>query len=160
MMRIVVLSDTHSRALPAKVVAALADADLVIHAGDICDERLLKDIRSRATVEAVCGNMDEPALRKKLPRRLILKCEDVSIGVIHGEGGADHVIEHVQEEFSGDSVDAVVFGHSHAPFNKKISGIVYFNPGSPNDDIFAPYCSYGMIEINGRRITPKIIKVE
>ncbi len=160
MMKIVVLSDTHSRTLPDQVIQALVGADLIIHAGDICDESMLKEIRRFSDVAAVHGNMDNAVLRKKLPGRLILKCEDTAIGVMHGDGSADQVLESIREAFAAEHVDAVVFGHSHEPFNKKIGHVLYFNPGSPNDEIFSPYCSYGLLEINGRHITAKIIKVE
>ncbi len=159
MMKIAVVSDTHSRLIPAQVVKALSCADLIIHAGDICDEAMFKELTGLSEVAAVCGNMDSASLRKKLPERLILQCEGVSIGVMHGDGAPDHVLAHVQEAFAGEQVDAVVFGHSHEPFHQKIGGVLYMNPGSPNDEIFAPYCSYGMIEVNGGKMTSTIIKV-
>ena len=43
--------------------------------------------------------------------------------------------------------DIIVFGHSHLPMNEYIKGVLYFNPGSATDTVFAPYRSYGIIEI-------------
>jgi len=160
MIKIAVLSDTHSYMIPDQVRKALKDADFVIHAGDICDAKLFKEISDLNTVKAVYGNMDEAALRRKLPRRLIFKCEGLQIGVVHGNGSPEGLISRVEQDFEGQKVDVVVFGHSHEPFNKKIGEVLFFNPGSPNDNIFAPYRSYGILEIHGEAVKAKIIKVE
>jgi len=160
MMKIVVLSDTHSRTVPTQVKKALEKADLVIHAGDISDVKMLEELESINDIEAVSGNMDDAILRKKLSRRLILKCEGVRIGVFHGEGSPEGMLNRIEKEFETEDVDVIVFGHSHAPLNKRMKDILFFNPGSPNDDIFAPYCSYGILEIEGNSIKANIIKVE
>ncbi|MEW5895255.1 MAG: metallophosphoesterase [Candidatus Omnitrophota bacterium] len=159
-MKIIVLSDTHSRSLPPQVRKELPKADLIIHAGDICDTKMLGEIEQINDVEAVYGNMDDQVLRKKLPRRLILKYDGVCIGVLHGEGSPEHLIDHIKDEFKDEDVDVIIFGHSHEPFNKKIDGVVFFNPGSPNDEIFAPYCSYGVIKIEGNSVKTKIVRVK
>jgi len=159
-MKIVVLADTHSRMLPGQVAHDLSQCDLIIHAGDICDENMLQEIENLNDVEAVYGNMDNSVLRDRLPQRLVLRCEGVRIGVVHGDGAPDQLLDHIQEEFEAEDVDVVIFGHSHEPMNKKIGERLFFNPGSPNDNIFAPYCSYGILEIDGNHIKADIIKVK
>jgi len=62
------------------------------------------------------------------------------------------------ESFKNDRVDLVIFGHSHKAFNEKRGDILYFNPGSPTDQIFSPFNSYGIIEINDK-IEARIIKI-
>ena len=57
-------------------------------------------------------------------------------------------------------MDCVIFGHSHQPFNETIDHVLYFNPGSPNDIISAPYCSYGILEVTDKKIVAKLIKVK
>lgn len=52
-----ILSDTHGK-LPAAAVAALADCDVILHAGDICDPGILAELRALAPVHAVLGNND------------------------------------------------------------------------------------------------------
>ena len=47
-----VISDTHNVLRP-EAVAALKNTDLIIHAGDICDERILSELRVLAPVAAV-----------------------------------------------------------------------------------------------------------
>lgn len=142
-----VVSDTHSKPLPARMMADLRKTDFIIHAGDMCGLEDYEAFAKIRDVKAVHGNMDVPEIRKRFPRRQILECGSARIGLFHGEGSPKTTLGKVQEEFADEKVDAVVFGHSHVPFNEKIDGVLYFNPGSPNDNIFAPYCSYGLLEV-------------
>ncbi|MBI5150519.1 MAG: metallophosphoesterase family protein [Candidatus Omnitrophica bacterium] len=159
-MKIGVVSDTHSLDVPAEVLEELQKTDLIIHAGDFCAPRDLETFRRIKNVKAVYGNMDGADLRRVLARREVLSLEGVTIGVFHGEGPREKILETVQKEFRGQKVDVVVFGHSHQPFNKEIDGVLYFNPGSPNDTVFAPYCSYGVLEITDGKIKGKIVKLK
>lgn len=52
-----VISDTHGRLDPA-AYAALADCDHIIHAGDIGDPEILRELETLAPVTAVLGNND------------------------------------------------------------------------------------------------------
>jgi len=62
------------------------------------------------------------------------------------------------EAFKNDKVDLIIFGHSHCGLNEKKGGILFFNPGSATDKVFAPYNSYGIIEINDK-IKATIIRI-
>lgn len=62
-MKIGVLSDTHARTfgeIPASIVRALAEADLIVHAGDFTEMAVLAGLRTLEEVKAVCDNMDSP----------------------------------------------------------------------------------------------------
>jgi len=154
-----VLSDTHSLILPLKLLQGLKGSDLIIHAGDACDAGVLKVLKAIAPLKAVQGNMDDASLKKKLPLKELFEAEGVKVGVYHGHGGGRNALANVQEQFKNDTVDLVIFGHSHQPFSEKIGKTLYFNPGSPNDAVRAPYFSYGKIEITNGRIKPSIIKI-
>ena len=52
-----VISDTHGK-LDPRAYAALADADHIIHAGDIGDPAILRELETLAPVTAVLGNND------------------------------------------------------------------------------------------------------
>ena len=56
-------------------------------------------------------------------------------------------------------VQAVIFGHSHAPMNSMKDGVLFFNPGSPTDKIFAQENTYGILEITGKKIEGKIVRI-
>ncbi|MDD3089177.1 MAG: metallophosphoesterase [Candidatus Omnitrophica bacterium] len=161
-MRIGVISDTHipvtAPELPGELLSGLAGCDLILHAGDIIESSVLDSLRSVAPVTAVRGNMDSLELREKLPDKIIIEAEDVHIGMIHGSGLHSRVISSVSEEFD-KQVDIVVFGHTHTPLNEKRGNVLFFNPGSPTDKIFAPYRSFGIIAVNGRSFSGEIIKI-
>jgi len=159
-MRIVVTSDTHSQVLPKPLIEDMKAADLVIHAGDFTDIKVLDMVRKFKEVRAVYGNMDSLELRKVLPREDILQCEQVRIALFHGEGHTHGMVERIRERFKAEKVQAVVFGHSHEPMNEIIDGVLFFNPGSPTDEIRAPYRSYGVLEVAGDKIKGQIIKIK
>ena len=86
-MTIGVLSDTHSLSIPTKLIERFKAVDLIIHAGDICDAQTLKLLKKIAPVKAVQGNMDDAALKKELPLKEIIICDNHKIGVTHGHVG-------------------------------------------------------------------------
>lgn len=158
-MKIGVVSDTHSKEIPKQLLDDFKKADLIIHAGDFCTMDVFEQLNKVQDTMAVSGNMDSPDIKQLFPKRQIIEVEGIKIGVTHGEGPSNRVRDYVVEEFEYDDVDVVVFGHAHSPCNEIIKGILYFNPGSPNDDIFAPYCSYGLLEIKDGKVKGKIKKV-
>jgi len=160
-MRIGVLSDTHipkaATKLPAKVRKGLKGADIILHAGDLVEASVLEELNKIAPTKAVCGNMDGADLCGKLPRKIVVKASRFRIGLIHGWGHPARLPETISGEFTG--VNAIVFGHSHKPMNERMGGVLYFNPGSPTDKVFAEYNSYGIIEV-GRDIKGTIIRLD
>lgn len=158
-MHIGVVADTHSLEVPKEVLKVFKTMDMIIHAGDFCSVDDLNVFAKINTLKAVYGNMDDMQLRKKLPEVDIFTVENVTIGIFHGEGPAVRVIDFVEEKFKGKDLDVIIFGHSHYTCNELRNGTLYFNPGSPNDTIVAPYCSYGILEINGSKVKGKIIKL-
>ncbi len=158
-MKIAVISDTHSHPIPPPLARDLKRADVIVHAGDFCSKKDFDFFAQIKEVRAVWGNMDEAALKKNLPERLIFQAGIFSIGVYHGRGAPSTVLKSVEEAFKGERVDVIIFGHSHQPFNQKIKDILYFNPGSPTDKIRAPYPSYGLLEITSKAVSGHIIKL-
>lgn len=159
-MKIGVVSDTHSHSLPQQLLDDLKKVDMIIHAGDFCSVDDLNIFKKIKEVRAVFGNMDGLEIRQLLPEKVIFQIEDVTIGLCHGHGSPDKVPKIVRTEFKRDKIHVAIFGHSHYPFNETIDGVLYFNPGSPNDLVRAPYCSYGTLDIHHGQIIAKIIKVK
>ncbi len=159
-MRILVISDTHSLELPEKVRKEFSQVDLVIHAGDICSLEYFNDLPKGVEIKAVTGNMDDPEMSEKLEKKLFFDLEEVKVGLFHGRGPSRRVKDFVVEEFALDKEDVIIFGHSHTPFNEVCEGVLYFNPGSATDNIFAPYRSYGILEIEGAKVKGKIVKLD
>ena len=157
MMRIGVISDTHipvtTDKLPAGLLDALGGCDLILHAGDLIDLNVINELKKVSKVEAVRGNMDQ---QDTLENKKTLNIAGKKICLMHGYGSPKKLTEILKKEFSDQKPDIIVFGHSHAPMNQYIDGVLFFNPGSPTDTVFAPYRSYGIIEIDGKDINAKI----
>lgn len=162
-MRIGVLSDTHLSSdnckLPEKLISGLEGCSLIIHAGDLIDICVLDSLKKLSKVEAVCGNMDGYNVKSELEYKKILNIQEKKICVMHGYGHPDKLVDILKNEFFSDKPDIIIFGHSHVPKNEYINGILFFNPGSVTDTVFAPYRSYGIIEIDKGEIKAEIHKL-
>src|SRR3989338_891151 len=119
-MKIGVVSDTHSLLIPPEVINALNKMDMIIHAGDFCSPEDVETFRRLKDFKGVYGNMDGAPVRKILPRREIFEVEGVTIGIFHGEGPGEKILDAVRNAFKDKKVDVVVFGHSHQPLNQMI----------------------------------------
>lgn len=162
--RIGVLSDTHiparARCLPPELFRRLQGVDLILHAGDLVDESVLRDLETVAPVEAVAGNMDPPHLHERLGRRKLLQCGALQIGLIHGDGWHRTTLQRVEEAFAGLSPAAIVFGHSHQPLCRCSGAALLFNPGSCVDPRQARRPSYGLLHLSASGITGEIIYLQ
>ena len=162
-MKIGVISDTHiperAREIPEEILNSFKDVEMIIHAGDLADLCVLDTLKTVCNnLKAVWGNMDPYAVRKELPQKEVIEIGNYKIGVMHGWGPPYKLIDLMKEEFKNESVNMIIFGHSHSAVNEKRGDILYFNPGSPTDKIFSPYNSYGILEINDK-IEAKILKI-
>ena len=160
-MRIVVLSDTHmprsAEDLPAVVYEEIGKCDMIIHAGDFVEKELYDKLKSLRQTVAVIGNMDSVKFRGILNSKEVIEIGKLKIGVIHGYGAPSDLLDTVRKEFS--KVDVIVFGHSHKPMVLEKNGVLYINPGSPTDAVYAPYNSYGILEIIDDKITGTIERI-
>jgi len=162
-MKIGIISDTHipakSPELPPELTDALKGCDLILHAGDLTEDYVFESLKKISKVEAVCGNMDSSKVCSRLDTKKILKIGGKKICLMHGYGNPDNILDLLKKEFLKERPDIIVFGHSHVPMNKYIDGVLFFNPGSATDTIFAPYRSYGIIEIQGAKVESNIYKL-
>lgn len=145
-----VLADTHVPdrvpQLDPRVVEVFQNArvDAILHAGDVSVPQVLKQLEQVAPVYAVRGNRDIFRLRR-LPLRVELNFNGVSIGMAHGHGTfSRYVIDKFHRAVKGRLVelylkrmlrefphaDVIVFGHLHVPCNFHLEGKLLFNPGS------------------------------
>lgn len=160
-MQIVVLADTHipnrAQKLPSSVESALRNADLILHAGDLVVIEVLYLLKQYSDVYAVRGNMDHPKLYTILPTQRIVDIGGVRIGMLHGHSGSRSALKNAQTAFVNQNLNAVVFGHSHQPYNQEHQGVLYFNPGSATDKRREANFSYGVLSIEHQKISGKII---
>ncbi|MCM2265004.1 MAG: metallophosphatase family protein [Desulfuromonadales bacterium] len=164
MIRVGVLSDTH---LPdtGEALAFLLDlaerhfqgVEAILHAGDVVAPGVLAAF-APTPVYAVRGNMD-PAMHD-FPQKRLLKIAGIRIGLIHGWGPREGLVERVRNEFRNLPLDCLVFGHSHVPMCHRESGLLLFNPGSAVDRRGMPYESVGLLEIEDGTISAQIVPLE
>jgi putative phosphoesterase len=162
-VRLAVLSDTHMprgrRALPGACVAAIEEADVVLHAGDFTAHSVLDEIAAyNPALHAVRGNVDEEDLMRELPLRTVVEAEGARIGIVHDAGPAKGRLQRMRDEFPG--CDAVVFGHSHIPLHESSGDFQIFNPGSPTERRRSPRHSFGLAEVHGGDVSFELVWVE
>lgn len=145
-MRLLLIADTHvpkrARDLPAQVWDEVANADVVIHAGDWVTADLLDALEARSARLVACwGNNDGPALRERLPERADVTLEGLRFTVVHETGAAAGREARMARLYP--ETDVLVFGHSHIPWDTTAtSGLRLLNPGSPTDRRRQPFCTY------------------
>jgi uncharacterized protein len=107
-----------------------------VHLGDFTAVAVLDELRELAPVAAVHGNMDEPALRRALPERLVVEAEGLRLGLVHDGGSARGRHERLLAGFP--ACDLVAYGHSHVPEVTRVEDTWIVNPGSPTERRRAP----------------------
>ncbi len=145
MARVGLISDTHGLLRP-EAVAFLRGSDHIVHAGDIGDPNILKQLAALAPVTAVRGNNDRGAWAKAIPVADVLQAENVRIYVIHDIAELD-----VDPAAAGYQV--VVSGHSHKPAVRERGGVLYVNPGSAGPRRFKLPIAVAELAVVGASVT-------
>ena len=154
-MRAVLLADTHirdgrDRPLDERVLAAAADADVILHAGDVTGRELLDQLAGLAPLRAVLGNNDL-GLADTLPTELILDLDGMAVALVHDAGARGGRAARLARRYP--ETDLVVFGHSHEPENlAPDAGPRIFNPGSPTQRRRAPTRTFGVLDVRRGRV--------
>src|SRR2546428_1158533 len=116
------IADTHGL-LRQEALRALEGSDLIIHAGDVGDPKILEELRRLAPIVAVRGNIDTGAWSDALPETAVAEAGPELIYVLHDIGKLD-----IKAPAAG--IAMVVSGHSHKPSCAEREGVIYVNPGS------------------------------
>jgi putative phosphoesterase len=155
------ISDTHliGRPLPDSVAGAFDGVDLILHAGDILEIAVLEQLSLIAETVAVKGNMDHGEAARTLPEKRVVEAGSFRIGLTHGYGPPSGITWKVAAMFEGEGCDCIVFGHTHNALIKERDGVIFFNPGSPTDRMFAKRNTVGLLEVTDK-IEPRIIEVD
>jgi uncharacterized protein len=159
-MLIAVISDTHMpRGLRRLPVERLREADLILHAGDFMTVSVLEELEAVGPpVAGVYGNMDDAALRRRLPERRIVVAEGVRIGMVHDAGPSRGRLERMRRRFP--DADAVVFGHSHVPLHEEAGDFQIFNPGSPTDRRRQARHTMGIARVEGNAVRFELLALD
>ncbi len=134
----------------------LRDADLILHAGDVCTASVLGELAEYAPVVAVLGNNDGPDVAEwGAGQTAELDLDGVSVAMVHDSGAASGRMARMRRMFPG--ADLVVFGHSHIPLDESADDLRIFNPGSPTDRRRQPHGTLGLLTIDSGRLTQATI---
>jgi putative phosphoesterase len=134
----------------------VAGADLVLHAGDFVSLQFHEELAKLGPpLEGVAGNMDEPALKRALPKQRVVEVEGLRIGMLHDPGPRVQREARLAARF--EDCAAVVYGHTHVPQIERFQHLWVLNPGSPTERRSAPTHSMIVLSIQGSRITPELI---
>ena len=154
-MRVVALADTHAprrwKSCPPPVARQLRQADVILHAGDVCTSAVLDELAQYAPVHAVRGNNDGPDVAAwGAAETAELSLGGVRVAMLHDTGQAAGRLRRMARRFP--RADLVVFGHSHIPLDQSGDGVRIFNPGSPTDRRRQPHGTLGVLRIADARL--------
>lgn len=147
--KIGVLADTHGRAFNA-LYEALADCDHIIHAGDIGDPGIIRQLRSLAPVTAVLGNNDFNEYGSSVSYSAKLHIAGVRIFVSHYPEDVTFEKQMRNHFEPGEPLPHIcIHGHTHVP-RLVITGEAYpaqllLCPGSPCFPRLRSRCSIAKI---------------
>lgn len=153
-----VLSDTHIPSRAEKLPEVLLDklnrkeVKLILHAGDITNQKTIERLEKIAPVVAVSGNMDPSSF--DLPKTRAIKVGEYKIGLIHNTLNplSNKMIYTAKE----NDLDLIIFGHTHRKLLKRKEEIWFLNPGSPTVPRLQKE-TFGLIKIKKGELKPEII---
>ena len=159
-MRIGIISDTHiprrGNTLPQFVLEAFSNVDMILHAGDINDWSVLRELNELAPTTAIAGNTDSPAMADILGQKITLELDGFQVGLTHGHLGRGKTTpERALHTFP--DADVIVFGHSHQPYNKDHNGQLLLNPGSATDPRGEPRPSVAILTLTDAGASAEIV---
>ncbi len=131
-MLIGLVSDTHGYVHPG-LADAFAEADLIVHAGDVGPEEVLDRLEAIAPTVGVYGNVDGPPVRGRLPETARFKAGGLRFVVTHIGGHPTRWAKGVGPMLKAERPDVFVCGHSHILRIERVArlgGMLYVNPGA------------------------------
>ena len=152
MPRVGLISDTHGLLRP-EAIAFLRGSDFIVHAGDIGDPGVLKELKALAPLTVVRGNNDNGPWAAKIAETEVLQIGAVFIYVLHNLAELD--LDPVAAGFQ-----VVVSGHSHRPSVEERSEVLYVNPGSSGPRRFKLPIAAAELEVEGRSVKARMVELE
>lgn len=150
-MRVTVLSDTHGLLRP-EVLEAVHGSDLILHAGDVGDMKILQDLGEVAPVRAVRGNADVHGDLGKLPDVIEGDLDGVAFRMTHYR---DAVLNGWYRKSK-----LIVIGHSHRPELEWHRGCLLLNPGAVGRRRFTLPLTMARVTVREGRLIPEILPIE
>lgn len=144
-----VIADTHGL-IRREALEAMLGSDLIVHAGDIGNARVIESLRTIAPVVAVRGNIDKGEWADTLPKFEIVEVGQILLYVVHDLNDLD--LDPAAAGFS-----AVISGHSHKPSIQRQKGVLLLNPGSAGPRRFRLPISVALINVEEQTLGLRLI---
>jgi hypothetical protein len=149
-MRIGVISDTHGLFDPA-IYQHFVGVEHILHAGDIGDRSVLRQLEAIAPVTAVSGNVDGYGRSGYPSERLIeLGGRRIALRHILFEGG--RLTREGRAFLEREQPDVCIFGHTHQPKAEWFGKTLLFNPGSAGPKRFKLPRGLGILNISQHKV--------
>ena len=144
-----IVSDTHGYLSP-ELLANLAGADVIVHAGDICSPSDYRTLERIAPIRLCLGNNDwaydyGPEVKRT---------------VRFFASGLRWQINHYQERLDLSSRDIAICGHTHRPVLERDGKVLLINPGSPTFPRRGGSSMGRIICDEGRILSAEIIRLD
>ena len=149
--RIGLISDTHGLLRP-EALAALADSDLLIHAGDIGKPEVVAALKKIAPLVAIKGNNDTDSWARHLPETKKITLGALKLYVIHN-------VKELSFDPAGRGFRVVISGHSHKPMIQTKDNVLFVNPGSAGPQRFKLPICVGKLLVQGETVDAEIIEL-
>lgn len=156
MIKLGLISDTHGL-LRTKVHSVFKGVDVILHAGDVCGDDILHELRTIAPVHAVAGNCDPPG-DPDLPLSFEHTFESVKLHMSHGHELGRPKPEQMLKQYP--DADVIVYGHTHHQLIFECSGCMVVNPGSAGARRFNMPPSVAVMTIDQARVAVELIALE
>jgi putative phosphoesterase len=100
--------------------------ELILHAGDVGGEEIMRELDLIAPTTAVFGNTD-PVDAPRLSEMIDMRIEGMSIHVSHGHELGSPTAAKLAERYDAD---VVVYGHTHRQSVVRMGNRLIVNPGA------------------------------
>ncbi len=153
-----VIADTHGL-FDQAIIAHFAGVAAILHAGDIGNPDVIRQLQQIAPVVAVSGNADGFE-ESGFPRSRVIRRAGVTIGICHILFERGKLTVEARAWLDKEQPDVCVFGHSHRPAIEHYGPTLLFNPGSAGPKRFSLPRGIGTLSIVGGRIEPRVIPLQ
>ena len=150
-MLVGVISDTHGLLRP-EAIEALHGSELIVHAGDVGEARVLDDLRAIAPTIAVRGNVDTGQWARALSPTEVVEVEDLHLYVLHD-------LETLDVDAKAGGFAAVISGHTHRASAQMRNGVLYLNPGSAGPRRFSLPISLARLRVDGSHLSYEVVEL-
>ena len=162
MMRVLLLSDTHSY-LDTAIMEHVGQADEVWHAGDIGSLEVFDTLDGATRLRAVHGNIDDAGIQTVAPANLDFTVEGLRVFMTHIGGYPGRYNARVRDYLRSEpGIDLYICGHSHIlkVMRDRELNVLHINPGACG--IYGFHRIRTMIRFgieDGKIIEPEVIEL-